>query len=156
MTAGYSQEEVRRPPGGMAPWRGAVNQTVGLLQRMGFVVGSRYLLAVPARKSGIMRSTLVSVLTVDGERFIVAEGSEAEWVRDARAVGRGVLRRGRVDELVTLIELPVGERVPILRAYPRHVPGGVAALARRHSIPADADAITRLAVHWPVFRVERR
>jgi hypothetical protein len=154
MTAGFSHDAARRQRVG--PWRGAVNQTVGLLQRMGFVVGSRYLLALPARKSGIWRSTLVTVLTVDGERYLVAEGPETEWARDARAAGRGILRRGRVDEHVTLVELPISERMPILRAYPRLAPGGLAALARRYGLPADADAVARLAVHWPVYRVERR
>jgi hypothetical protein len=156
MTAGYSDEATRWPGPGAAPWDAVVQPVVKLLQRMGFVVGGRYLLAVPARQSGILRSTLVTLLTVEGERYIVAERDGADWVLDARAAGRGILRRGRVDEHVALRELPVGERVAILRAFPRQAPGSVPAFTRRYGVRNEPEAFARLAVHCPVFRVDRR
>ncbi len=134
----------------------AKRQVVTLLQRMGFVVGGMHMLAVPARQSGILRSTPVSVLALDGQRYIVAADEDAEWVLDARARGRGMLRRGRVDEHVALIELPLAERMPILRALPRLMPGSARAIARRHGAFSDPDALAALAAHCPVFRVERR
>jgi hypothetical protein len=127
-----------------------------LLQRLGFVVGAMSVLVAPSRQSGILRSTLVPLLTVGGERYVVAERDGLEWVLNVRAAGRGILRRGRVDEEVSLMELPVAERAPILRELPRQAPGSVAAFQRWHGIAADPEAFAGLAACCPVFRVERR
>jgi hypothetical protein len=155
MTARYANKSAGWDVPGGAPWQGAVDWGITLLQRMGFVVGAMYVLAVPSRKSGVLRSTPVSLLTLEGERYIVACDEAADWVRDARAAGHGMLRRGRVDEHIALTEIPVTECIPVLRAFPRLVPGGVASFRRRHGIPADPDAFAGLAAVCPVFRVER-
>jgi hypothetical protein len=127
-----------------------------LLQRLGFVVGAMSVLVVPSRQSGILRSTLVPLLTVDGERYVVAERDGLDWVLNARAAGRGMLRRGRVDEDVSLIELPIAERGLILREMPRQAPGSIAPFQRLHGVAADPEAFAGLAASCPVFRVERR
>jgi deazaflavin-dependent oxidoreductase (nitroreductase family) len=133
-----------------------MNHVVMALQRLGFVIGSMYVLSVPGRQSGIPRSTPVSLLTVDGVRYIVAGLDDADWVHNARAVGRGILHRGRVDEHVTLTELPVAERAPILHEFPRLVPSGVRFFTRLYGVTADPEAFAKLAPHCPVFRVDRR
>lgn len=155
MTTGLSNNapswSASRPPW----WQSRFNHAVTLLQRLGFVVGAMHILAVPARRTGILHSTPVSLLTVDGERYIVACDESADWVLNARAAGHGILRRGRVDEHITLVLVPAPERVPILRALPRLAPGSVPAFRRLHGIPADPDAFASLAARCPVFRVER-
>lgn len=154
MTAGFSPESANwavRQPG----WQAAIDTVIVALQRLGFVVGDVYVLAIPARQSGIQRSTPVSVLTLDGERFIVACDGGAAWVHDARAAGHGTLQRGRVDERVTLTEVPLAESVPVLRALPRRLPGSVPAFRRLHGIAASSEAFAGLAARCPVFRVER-
>ena len=62
------------------------------------------------RISGRLRTTPVSLLSVAGQRYIVAGLDDADWVRNARAAGWGILRYGRSEERVALNELPVGER----------------------------------------------
>ena len=119
------------------------------LLRRGLAVGAQFLLSIPGRKTGILRSTPVSVITVDGERYIVAAFSDADWVRNAREAGGGVLARGRREERVTLTELPVGERGPILRAFLREVRGGV-----RFFGSSDPDVVAAAADRYPVFRVD--
>ena len=156
MTAGYSHETPRWQSAGAAPWLDVVNRVVALLQRLGFVVGSRYLLAIQARQSGVLRSTLVSVVSVEGERYVVSDKDDAEWARDARAAGRGILRRGQVDEHVTLIEVPIGERATLFRTSPALIPGGISSSQQGDDISADPDATLRLAMRCPVFRLERR
>jgi hypothetical protein len=126
------------------------------LQRVGFVVGSMHVLAVPGRRSGVPRSTPVSLLTVEGQRYIVAGLEDADWVLNARVAGRGVLQRGRTDEMVSLVEVPVLERVTILREFPRLVPQGVPFFTRLYGVTADPEAFAGLADRCPVFRVERR
>jgi deazaflavin-dependent oxidoreductase (nitroreductase family) len=115
-------------------------------------------LTVQGRKSHQPRSTPVSELTVDGRRYIVGGLGTADWVKNARAAGWGLLARGRHVERVALIELPEAERAPILRAFPREVPAGVGFFRRLYDLPADPaalpDAFAALAPRCAVFRVE--
>ncbi len=149
---GITPRESSRLPG----WLPIVNQVVMALQRLGFVVGSMHVLAVPGRQSGIPRSTPVSLLTIDGQRYIVAGLDDADWVLNARAAGRGNLQRGRTEESISLIELPVAERAPILREFPRLQPNGVPFFTRLYGVTADPEAFAALAESCPVFRVEQR
>jgi hypothetical protein len=81
-----------------------------------------------------------------------------DWVRNARAQGRGVLAHGRSQEHVRLVELPVEERGAILREFPRLVPGGISFFRRLYDLPrqraALPDAFARLAAQVAVFRLE--
>jgi hypothetical protein len=152
MTDGAGTRETGRPPS----WLKGVNRVVMALQRLGFVVGTMHVLAVPGRRSGVYRSTPVSLLTVDGHRYIVAGLDDADWVLNARVAGRGILHRGRTEEHVSLVELPVEDRGKILREFPRLVPQGVPFFTRLYGVTADPDQFAGLAETCPVFRVERR
>src|SRR6478736_5406047 len=129
------------PPGWM------VRMNIAIL-RAGIKVGSQYLLTVPGRTSGAPRSTPISVVTLDGERYIVSAFSDADWVKNVHAAGGGSLRRGRHTEAVKLVELPEAERDPILRAFLQQVPGGV-----RFFESPEPDAVVASASRYPVFRV---
>ena len=129
------------------PPRWMVRMNVAFLRR-GLKVGSQSLLSVPGRKSGIARSTPVSMVTLGGVRYIVAAFSEADWVKNARAAGAGSLSRGKRVESVRLVELPVVERDAVLRAFLQQVPGGV-----RFFDSPDPDTVVASAGRYPVFRV---
>ena len=152
MTDGVGTRETGRLPS----WLKGVNRVVMALQRLGFVVGTMHVLAVPGRRSGVFRSTPVSLLTVDGHRYIVAGLDDADWVLNARVAGHGMLRRGRTEEHVSLVELPVEDRAPILREFPMLIPQGVPFFTRLYGVTADPEAFAGLAATCPVFRVERR
>ncbi|HEX2280665.1 MAG TPA: hypothetical protein VHG52_02775 [Thermomicrobiales bacterium] len=107
-----------RKRGKLPAWLQGFNRVVMALQRLGFVIGTMHVLSVPGRQSGVLRSTPVSLLTVDGQRYIVAGLDGADWVLNARVAGRGMLHRGRTEEHVSLIELPVEERARILGEFP--------------------------------------
>ena len=135
-------------------WLKLANRLVIAFQRLGLVIGTMRLLSVPGRKSGELRTTPVSPLTVDGRRYIVAGHDQADWVKNARAGGWGILARGRKQERVILIELPVEERGPILREFPRKVPHGVRFFRQLYGVSNDPEAFAALAPRCPVFRVE--
>ena len=124
-----------------------VRLNVALLRR-GLKVGSQHLLSIRGRKTGQVRGTPVSILTVEGERYVVAAFAQAGWVKNVRAIEAGVLARGWHDENVRLIELPTGERGPILREFLRQVRGGV-----RFFDSPDPEAVVSSADRYPVFRV---
>jgi deazaflavin-dependent oxidoreductase (nitroreductase family) len=117
--------------------------------RRGLRVGSQHLLSVRGRKTGELRSTPVSIATVDGSRYIVAAFADAAWVKNVRAAGVGILARGRTSEDIRLTELPVEERGPVLRGFLQQVPGGV-----RFFGSEDLDEVVAAADRYPVFRVD--
>jgi deazaflavin-dependent oxidoreductase (nitroreductase family) len=141
--------------GGRLPrWLRVANPVIVALQRRGLVIGTMRLLSVPGRKSGRLRTTPVSPLTVGGKRYIIGGFEEADWVRNARAAGWGILARGRKEERVTLVELPSEERGPILRKFPREVPHGVQFFRQLYGVSGEPEEFAALAPRCPVFRVE--
>src|SRR5215213_10216253 len=156
MSVAIFQETATRETGRLPSWLKGLNRVITALQRLGFVVGSMYVLTVPGRRSGVSRSTPVSVLTVNDHRYIVAGLDDADWVLNARDAGRGMLHRGRTEEYVSLVELPVEDRAPILREFPRLIPQGVPFFTRLYGVSADPEEFAGLANTCPVFRVERR
>jgi hypothetical protein len=139
--------------GTLPRWLKPANRVVMALNRMGLAVGTQHILSIPGRKTGQLRSTPVSLLTVDGKRYIVT-GMETNWVKNARAAGWGLLSRGRKRERVALIEVPVEQRAPILREFPRQVRGGVRFFERMLGLPNDPEAFAAAAPQCPVFRVD--
>ncbi len=102
------------PANRMEVWSGTV---VRWLTARGIsLMGSR-VLVVRGRKSGDLRRTPVNLMELDGERYLVAPRGNTQWVRNVRAAGGGELHLGKRTEDITLTELPVGERLPVLRLY---------------------------------------
>lgn len=139
--------------GKLPGWLKPVNRVIIALNRLGLVLGTQHVLSIPGRKTGKLRSTPVSLLTVDGCRYIVT-GLETDWVKNARVSGWGWLSRGRERERVALVELPVEERPRILREFPEQVPHGVEFFERLLGLPNDAQAFAAAAPRCPVFRID--
>ena len=97
--------------------RRVFNPLVARLTRMGLSLAGSRILTVPGRRSGTPRSTVVNVLTLDGERYLVAPRGQAQWVRNLRASGAGTFRVGRRAEAFVATELGGDDKLPVLRAY---------------------------------------
>jgi deazaflavin-dependent oxidoreductase (nitroreductase family) len=135
---------------GLPRWLEVANPVIVALQRLGLVIGTMRLLSVPGRKSGRLRTTPVSPLTVDGRRYIVAGYEGSDWVKNVRASGWGILARGRKEERVTLVELPVEERGFVLRRFPHEIQF----FRRLYGVSGEPEEFATLAPRCPVFRVE--
>jgi len=132
------------------------NALVAGLTRLGVSLYGSRVLAVPGRKSGVVRTVPVNLLEHGGQRYLVAPRGETEWVRNLRASGgRGELRLGsRVERFVAHELVADADKLPVLRAY----------LARWWfevkrffdlSGPDASDAdLARVAPRHPVFRIE--
>ena len=134
----------------------AFMKTVRWLTEHGIsLLGSR-VLTVPGRTSGTPRSVPVNLLTWQGERYLVAPRGNTQWVRNVRVAGQAELRLGRRVERVWLVELPVEQRVPVLRVYLQRwgweVGRFVEGLTKRST---DAQ-LAAAAPGMPAFRVERQ
>ena len=136
-------------------WLGPASRVNMWLLRRGLRIGTQHVLSVPGRKSGLKRSTPVSLVTLDGARYIVS-GEGLAWVANARAARWGTLERAHRTERVKLAELPSAERGPILRAFWHQVPHGRPFIARLFGLASDAtaDDFESAAPRCPVFRVE--
>ncbi|MGC9961603.1 MAG: nitroreductase/quinone reductase family protein [Acidimicrobiales bacterium] len=101
--------------------RNVFNRLLSGLTRMGVsVLGSR-VLEHEGRSTGKLHHTPVNLLTIEGTEYLVSPRGETQWVRNVRhAGGHLVLILGRRRQQRTATEVPVADRVPILRAYLRH------------------------------------
>ena len=143
-----------RPP----RWLKPVNKVLILMLRLGLPISrveKPMVLTVPGRKTGKPRSTPVTPMDVDGERYVVNGYPGADWVNNVRAAGEVTLAQGRRTERVRMVELPPDEARPVLRAFPAAVPAGVE-LMKRVGLLTDGtpDEAEGLAGRCPVFRVD--
>ena len=59
---------------------------------------------------------------VGGGRYLVSPYGESDWVRNLRAAGKGELSRKGRSEVFHAVEIPVGQRGPVISRY-REVAG---------------------------------
>jgi deazaflavin-dependent oxidoreductase (nitroreductase family) len=118
-----SNERIRPPW-----WLKPLNKAFIVTTRLGLpTMGKEHpvVLTVPGRKSGKPRSTPVTPMHIDGQRYVVEGFPGADWVANARAAGEATLQQGRRSEQVRMVEIPAEEARPLLRAFPTQVPTGV-------------------------------
>jgi deazaflavin-dependent oxidoreductase (nitroreductase family) len=147
-----SNTERIRPPW----WLKYVNKVMIGLQKLG-VGGEKgpVILVVPGRKSGKLRSTPITPMVVDGERYVLGGLPGSDWAANLRSAGTAELRRGKNTERVTVVELPPEEARPLLRLFPVEVPTGVGFLKKAGLVTGpDPDEYEALAGRCPVFRFD--
>jgi deazaflavin-dependent oxidoreductase (nitroreductase family) len=136
-------------------WLKPVNRVLVAVSRTGLGMRSLPVLIVPGRKSGKPRSTPLSVMELDGERYLMGGFPGAEWVRNARAADDATLRTGRRSETVRLVELDAEAAVPVLREWPIRIPNGVPIMKDAGMVTEGTpDEFAQLAGTCAVFRVE--
>jgi deazaflavin-dependent oxidoreductase (nitroreductase family) len=129
-----------------------INSEGAWLSSRGILPEFMVMFEVRGRRSGRTLRIPLVVATLDGNRYLVSMlGENVDWVRNVRAAnGEAVLRHGPVEE-VSLREIPVAERAPILKAYLARAPGG------RPHFDIDQNAplseFERVAPRYPVFEV---
>ena len=128
------------------------NRFMSWLASLGLMPSDTITLEVKGRRSGMVRSNVVTWVKQDGERYLVSPRGESEWVRNVRAAdGEAVIRhRGR--QRVRLEEVPAEERAPIIKAYLAKT-----AMATRQHFGVDPKAEIKefeaIAGRHPVFRI---
>ena len=111
-------------------------------------------LVLPGRRTGKLRRTPVSVLDLDGQRYLLAGFPGADWAANARAAAVGVLS-GRRDERVRLVELSPADAEPVLRAWPVRVPQGAKIMKDGGVVPdLEPGTFAALAGRCAVFRID--
>jgi len=142
-----------RPPWWLKP----ANKVVIPMSRLGLSLGgeSPVVLTVTGRKSGRVRSTPVTPMTIDGKQYVVAGFPGADWVANVRAAEQVTIARGRRVQRMRMVELSPDDARPFLRAFPTEVPTGVSFMKRAGLITEGrADEFEALAGRCAVFRLD--
>jgi deazaflavin-dependent oxidoreductase (nitroreductase family) len=138
-------------------WLGkyVLNGLVALLARLGISLWDSRVLRVRGRKSGRLYTTPVNLLTIDGQRYLVAPRGHTQWVRNLRAAGDGELQLGRTVERFSAVEVPIEQRPSILRTYLRR--WGFEAGMFFAGVNGDSPEtdLARIAPDHPVFAIDR-
>jgi deazaflavin-dependent oxidoreductase (nitroreductase family) len=137
-------------------WLKPLNRVLMTLQRLGLGMRELPVLTVPGRRSGQPRRTPLTVLELDGQRYLLQGYPGADWVANVRAAGHvGTLGVGRRSEQVRLVELAPAEALPVLRTWPVRVPQG-AKIMKDAGVVDDVtpEAFAGLVGVCAVFRVE--
>ncbi len=134
--------------------RNIFNRAVAWLTRLGISVWGSRVLRVRGRRSGEWHSHPVNLLTYKGKQYLVAPRGQTQWVRNIRASGGGDLQLGGKLAPFKAIEVPDGEKVPILRDYLKRWKFEVGMFFGGVSGDSSDDELRRIAPDHPVFRVE--
>jgi deazaflavin-dependent oxidoreductase (nitroreductase family) len=131
------------------------NRAVAALTRMGVSIAGSRELAVKGRKSGKTQRVPVNLLTLDGERYLVAPRGHTQWVKNLRAAGTAELRVGRRRETFTASELADEEKPPVIREYLRRWAWEVKAFLADVDKDSPESRLLEIAPGFPVFRLDR-
>ena len=96
-------------------WVPYFNVVARRLLALGVPMGPDVLITVSGRKSGLPRSTPVTLCDNDGRRGLISPFGETDWVRNLRAAGSATLTVGRRTEDVTAVELGPSEAAAFVR-----------------------------------------
>lgn len=141
----------RRPPG----WVPYFNAIAKPLLSIGVPMGPDVLLTVRGRKSGLPRTTPVTICEYGGRRGLISPFGESNWARNLRAAGTGTIQFGQKREDIRAVELTHDEAVRFIR----EVIAPIAAQSKlgdwfvRRIDKVDLDNPEQAAIGMPVFEV---
>ena len=149
-----AQVRSRRVPS----WVPCFNPVARRLLAAGVPMGPNALITIAGRRSGLPRTTPVTIVESSGRRWLLAPFGEVNWVRNLRAAGRATITVRRRTEHVTAVELTPTEAIaffrdvlrPLVRQY-----GWLAMWIVRHVDQIDIDNPVEEAEGRPVFELRR-
>ena len=129
------------------------NPLVAGLTRLGISMFGARVLEVRGRKTGEPRRTPVNLLTLDGERYLVAPRGDTQWARNLRVAGEGRLLVGSRGESFTAVELADQDKPPVLRAYLKRWKFEVGVFFDGVGPESSEEEMLEAAPKHPVFRI---
>ena len=96
-------------------WVPVFNAVARRLLAAGVKLGPDVLITIPGRKTGLLRTTPVTLCEDAGRRGVISPFGEVHWVRNLRAAGRATISLGRSREELTAIELGPEEAAGFIR-----------------------------------------
>jgi deazaflavin-dependent oxidoreductase (nitroreductase family) len=94
---------------------GLFNPVARRILRAGPLLGPNALITIRGRKSGVLRTTPIALVEIDGRRWVIGTFGDTNWVRNLRAAREATLKVGRKQEQVVADELDVESRAEFFR-----------------------------------------
>lgn len=110
-----------------------------------------HLLTTIGRRSGVERSTPITLVKVEGVRWLVAPYGAVGWVHNIRETGTATLTRGAKVEKIVVSEASAEEAAPVLAHYLQTIPVVRPFFDVAHD--ASLSDIAQEAHQHPVFRI---
>lgn len=132
--------------------RKMINRLVASRIRKGKMAENMVLLTTLGRKSGMERTTPVTLAQIGDTRYLVSPYGKVGWVHNVRAAGLAELSRGWETEEVSLTEVDADEAGPVLKKYVQDVSVVRPFFDADEKSPVE-DFAKEAAAH-PVFRIE--
>jgi deazaflavin-dependent oxidoreductase (nitroreductase family) len=110
-----------------------------------------HLLTTIGRKTGAERTTPVSLVEIDGSRWLVAPYGHVGWVHNIRASGSATIKRGEKTERINTAQASAEEAAPVLAHYLE-----TTSIVRPYfevSYDSPLSDIAAVADRHPVFRI---
>jgi deazaflavin-dependent oxidoreductase (nitroreductase family) len=128
------------------------SRVLGFLVGIGISPSYNYLLEVPGRKSGKIRSTPVNLLEVNGRQYLIAPRGRTQWVRNAEAAGEVTLKKRSVRRKFRLRPLADLEKPELLNTYLTRYR---VAVQKFFPVAPDSpvEAFAEIAVDYPGFEL---
>ena len=141
----------RRLPG----WVPYFNALARPLLAIGVPMGPDVLLTVRGRRSGVARTTPVTICEYRGRRGFISPFGESNWVRNLRVAGTATIRIGRKREDIRAVELNHDEAVRFIRevVLPVAAESKVGDWFVRNIDRVDLDHPEAAVIGMPVFEV---
>ena len=144
------------------PRRADRSYKVGRVERIGNLVAKllvqagvgpkrMHLLTVQGRKTGKAYTTPLTIVEIDGQRWLVAPYGGVAWAKNVAVSGSAKLRRGRVTEQVKVEPVGAHESAPVLMAYVRLEP--MTRSAFKLGPDASVEEFQAIAPNHLVFRI---
>ena len=137
-------------------WVPFFNRIARFLIAAGIPMGPNVLITVLGRKTGLPRTTPVTLIENAGRRGLIAPFGEVNWVRNLRAAGHATITAGRRKEEVAAVEPSYPEAVAFIRDVlapeARRMPLG--AWIVRNVDKIDIDKPEEAAKGRPVFELQ--
>lgn len=147
-----SEQAYVNPPNALERF---LTRLFGRALHFGLGLPHHFLLEVRGRKSGRIYQTPVNVLNMGSRRYLVGPRGSTQWVRNARANGGLVLRKGNRQEELSIRELRDEEKPEVLKVYLDRF-----RLEVQRYFPvragSPAEDLTPLASRYPVFELTHR
>ena len=136
-------------------WVPYFNAIAKPLLGIGVPMGPDVLLTVRGRKSGLERTTPVTICEYGGRRGFISPFGETNWVRNLRAAGTATIRRGRSREEIRAVELDHTEAVRFVQDVISPIAAGsrVGDWFVRNIDGIDLDHPEQAVIGKPVFEV---
>src|SRR5881628_2247316 len=104
-----------QPRGGVPRWIPFFNAMAKPLLKLGVPMGPDVLITVSGRKTGLPRTTPVTICEYGGRRGFISPFGETNWARNLRAAGVATIRFGHKREEIRAVELNLNESVRFIK-----------------------------------------